>query len=155
MQNHEYQENPDLIAHAKITRNSASEGMVLLKNESVLPIQPNLDVALLGVTSYQFIEGGTDSGDVNEAYSVFLEEDLTNAGFEINKKGKEVYQSHKLENVKGFEKSEGLNALFNPFAPFENRIYARPIESNCRFFRYWNSSLKKKCGRRRRSYLKR
>ena len=119
MQNYRYQENPDLQAHAKITRNSASEGMVLLKNESVLPIQPNLNVALLGVTSYQFIAGGTGSGDVNEAYSVSLEEGLTKAGFEINQKGQEIYQSHKLENAKGFEKPEGLDALFNPYTPPE------------------------------------
>ncbi len=119
MQNYEFQENPDLKAHAQITRNSAAEGMVLLKNDDVLPLNSKMNVALLGVTSYEFIAGGTGSGDVNEAYTVSLEEGLTNAGFSINKSAKEMYDKHKEANPEGFKKPEGMQAIFSPFTPPE------------------------------------
>jgi len=119
MQNYDYQEQPDLEAHAQITRQSASEGMVLLKNKGALPLTNVKNVALLGVTSYEFIAGGTGSGDVNEAYTVSLEEGLANAGFEINQKGKEAFAMHKAANPEEFKKPEGTEAIFSPFTPPE------------------------------------
>ena len=119
MQNYSYQENPDLEAHARVTRNSASEGMVLLKNNDVLPLKETMNVALLGVTSYEFIAGGTGSGDVNEAYIVSLEEGLKNAGFLINQQGKKVFEKHRASNLEEFKKPEGMDALFNPYIPPE------------------------------------
>ena len=119
MQQFDYQENPDLETHAAITRRSASEGMVLLKNEGVLPLSSSKNVALLGVTSYEFIAGGTGSGDVNEAYTISLEEGLRNAGFQINQAGKEAFDAHKAANEEGFVKPEGMEAIFSPFTPPE------------------------------------
>lgn len=117
MQNYKYGNNPDLEAHAKITRSSASEGMVLLKNESALPIPKAKNVALLGVNSFDFIAGGTGSGDVNEAYSISLEEGLRNAGFKMNTAAKNIYESHKKNNSKEFIKPEGMKAMFTPYFP--------------------------------------
>lgn len=119
VQNDKYENNPNLKAHAKITRQSASEGMVLLKNNQALPIQNTRNIALLGVTSYDFIAGGTGSGDVNEAYTVSLEEGLENAGFEINEVARSIYESHKAANEEAFVKPEGINAMFNPYTPPE------------------------------------
>lgn len=117
MQGYAYSEKPDLKAHAAITRKSASEGMVLLKNEATLPLAQNLNVALIGVTSYDFIAGGTGSGDVNEAYTVSLEEGLQNNGYTINEVAKKTYQDHKAANEEAFKKPEGMNAMFSPFTP--------------------------------------
>ena len=111
--------NPDLKAHAEITRQSASEGMVLLKNEHTLPIIKAKNIALLGVTSYDFIAGGTGSGDVNEAYTVSLEEGLKNAGFEINEDTKKFFEAHKSANEEKFVKPLGMNAMFQPYNPPE------------------------------------
>jgi beta-glucosidase len=116
---HTFSNNPDLKAHAKITRESAAEGMVLLKNENALPLDAALNVALLGTTSYNFIAGGTGSGDVNEAYTVSLEEGLANAGYEINSTAKAAYNTHKNANLEAFKKPEGMDAIFNPFTPPE------------------------------------
>ena len=119
MRSYAYGDNPDLAAHAKITRESASEGMVLLKNEDVLPLKNNLNVALLGVYSYDFIAGGTGSGDVNEAYTISLEKGLSNTGFSINPLAKQTYEQHKASHPKEFEKPEGINAMFDPYLPPE------------------------------------
>lgn len=117
MLNHTYKNTPDLKQHAEITRQSAAEGIVLLKNEEVLPLQKNKNVALLGITSYDFIAGGTGSGDVNEAYTVSLEEGLQKAGFEINKLGKSIFEKHRQNNEEKFVKPEGVDAMFNPYLP--------------------------------------
>ncbi|WP_456377323.1 beta-glucosidase [Lutibacter sp.] len=117
MQNYQFGNNPDLKEHAKITRKSASEGMVLLKNENTLPIRNAKNIALLGVTSFDFIAGGTGSGDVNEAYSVSLEEGLKNTGFQINSTAKNIFENYKKNHLKQFEKPEGIKAMLTPYAP--------------------------------------
>jgi beta-glucosidase len=117
MQGYEYSNNPDLDAHAAITRQSAAEGMVLLKNDQALPIRDAKNIALLGVNAYEFIAGGTGSGDVNEAYTVSLEEGLTNAGFTINEAARYSFGTHKANNPEAFVKPEGINAMITPYDP--------------------------------------
>lgn len=129
MQNAEYSNNPDLEAHAAITRQSAAEGMVLLKNDNTLPITEAKDIALLGVTSYEFIAGGTGSGDVNEAYTISLEQGLENAGFVINEEAKEIFASHKQANAESFVKPEGFNAMFTPYDPPEIPFTPEQLQS--------------------------
>lgn len=117
MQRYVNSNNPDLKAHAEVSRQSAAEGMVLLKNEGALPVAAGKNVALFGVTSYDFIVGGTGSGDVNEAYSVSLEDGLKNAGFQVNEKAKSVFEAHKAANQKAFKHPEGLDAMTHPYNP--------------------------------------
>ena len=56
-------------AHIQLSREAATEGMVLLKNDNnALPIQKNGSVALFGPGQIDFIKGGWGSGDVKSAY---------------------------------------------------------------------------------------
>lgn len=128
MQNYSFGNNPDLKTHAQIARQSAAEGMILLKNENSLPLQNAITVALLGTTSYDFIAGGTGSGDVNEAYTISLEEGLQNAGFKINSVGKGIFEEHKAANQEAFVKPLGLDAIFIPYTPPEMNFTSAQLE---------------------------
>lgn len=70
------------LLHREISRQVAAEGMVLLKNDGVLPLTQSR-IALYGAGARMTIKGGTGSGDVEERYSVNVEMGLKNAGYEI------------------------------------------------------------------------
>lgn len=91
---YKYSNNPDLAAHAKITREVACEGMVLLKNDNTtLPMQ-NGTVALFGNSCYDILVGGSGSGNVNRKYKVSLLEGMENAGFTADKTIAKAYTDY-------------------------------------------------------------
>ena len=95
-------ESPDLKAHAKVCKKVADEGVVLLKNNSAaLPMSKDNEIALFGVTSYDFIAGGTGSGNVNRPYVVDLMSGLTNVGFRLEPELDAFYKDYmKAEAVR-------------------------------------------------------
>lgn len=102
---YEFSNHPDLKAHAAITRASSAEGMVLLKNEGLLPLKNNLkNVAVYGCTGYDVIAGGTGSGNVNRAYTVSLIEGLRNSGYTVDETVLNRYRAYLQSEAK---KEEG------------------------------------------------
>lgn len=91
---YKYSGEPDLKAHAAITRQSSTEGMVLLKNNAALPIRGLKTVALFGVNSYDFMSSGLGSGAVNVGYSVDMVTGLKNIGVATTPQLTEIYQNY-------------------------------------------------------------
>lgn len=125
-----YSNKPDIQAHAQLTRETAPEGMVLLKNDAwqmkdktsekaVLPLDKSMKrVALFGITSYMFYAGGTGSGDVNKPYVVDLQEGLQKAGLQPDDTLTTVYTKYKEFGM------EELEAEMGPLSP--NKFFPRP-----------------------------
>ena len=135
-QGYKYSNKPDLKAHAAVTRQSAVEGMVLMKNEKlemsneklaapVLPFGENIkNVALYGCTSYDFIAGGTGSGNVNHAYVVSLVDGLKNGGYTVSDELKTAYEQYiadakaaREKQLDEMAKKDPKNAMLVKFLP--------------------------------------
>jgi len=91
---YKFSNKPNMKANAEITRQSSTEGMVLLKNDNVLPIRDLKTVALFGVCSYDFLSGGLGSGCVNVPYVVNMIEGLKNIGVTTTPTLTNIYQKY-------------------------------------------------------------
>ena len=94
--NYPYTNKPDFEAHAAITRQSAAEGIVLLKNNGALPWKGGKikTVALFGENSYDFLSGGTGSGCVHPPYVVDMLTGLKNAGINSSATLTDIYRKY-------------------------------------------------------------
>lgn len=128
-----YSDAPALQANAAIARRAASEGVVLLKNETqTLPLANTQKLAVFGNTSYELISGGTGSGDVNEAYTVSLVEGLKNNQFAFDQQLQDHYLTHiKSERAKQPKKKFFFDALppLTEFLPDE-KLLAKLVAAN-------------------------
>jgi len=94
-QNYPASNKPDFKAHAAITRQSACEGIVLLKNNGTLPWKGGIKtVALFGENSYDFLSGGTGSGCVHPPYVVDMLEGLKNVGISSSTTLTDIYRKY-------------------------------------------------------------
>ncbi len=126
-----------------LARRAAAEGMVLLKNDGLLPLHRQARIALFGGGAVYTVKGGTGSGDVNERESVSICQGLINARFDIVSKEwlndyKARYQAARLkwrDLIWGDGSEERLRDFFqiyttNPFYTPDGRpLEKRDIEA--------------------------
>ena len=117
---YKFSNKPDLKAHAAITRQAAAEGSVLLVNQNdALPVSADKikNVALFGVTSYDYVSGGTGSGDVNEEYTVSLYDGFKNAGFNVDETLNGLYTKIIADQKEEFGKKDSMVFRFKSQNP--------------------------------------
>ena len=93
-QGYRYSNKPDLKAHAKLVHEATAEGLILLENNGVLPLKDVKKVALYGTGSYDFIAGGTGSGNVNKAYVRNVAEGFKANGIEVDADIQQWYEQY-------------------------------------------------------------
>ena len=119
-------QTPDLEAHAKVCKTVADEGVVLLKNEkATLPVSREQEIALFGTTSYDFIAGGTGSGDVNRPYVVDLMTGLSNFGFKLEPEVDAFYKNFMADEAIRRKRIDGNNKWY---IDRERAIEVIPVE---------------------------
>ena len=81
-------------------------------------------MALYGCTSYDFIAGGTGSGNVNHAYVVSLVDGLKNGGYTISEEMKNAYEQYiadakaaREKQLEEMAKKDPKNAMLVKFLP--------------------------------------
>lgn len=105
-----YSNQPDLVGHAKVSRRAAAEGSILLKNtDAALPVKKDAKVALFGNHAYATLLGGTGSGEVNEAYTISINQGLDAASIHLDTDLNAAYKAYiRLCNISNPERKNVL-----------------------------------------------
>lgn len=107
---YKYSEAPDLASNAQASRKIAEEGIILLENEgNSLPIATTQKIALFGITSYDFIAGGTGSGDVHRPYVVDLKQGLAQSGYNLDQNVDAFYKAYMADEKLRCDRINGDN----------------------------------------------
>lgn len=89
-----------LAADSAAGKEAAGEGIVLLKNNSELPLQSGSKVTLLGVTSANILYGGGGSGAVDTSTVPTMKTALEASGFEVNPQMWDFYTTGAAKDIK-------------------------------------------------------
>ncbi len=89
-----YTNKPNLDEHAKIAYEAGSEGVVLLKNESILPLPEKAKIAIFGTGQIETIKGGTGSGDTHPRYVINIVQGLMESGLKVDERLLRIYEEY-------------------------------------------------------------
>lgn len=114
--NYNTEESPREAKSREIAYQAACEGVVLLENKGVLPLEAK-EVALFGYGAAHTVKGGSGSGDVNERHSISILEGMEAAGYSITsmdwiRKLDEAIEIAKKNQIKDTLKSFKDGGLF-------------------------------------------
>lgn len=117
------------LMHGRLARELAAEGMVLLKNEGMLPLELSAPIALFGSGADKTVKGGTGSGDVNNRDNVSIYRGMKEAGAVITSEGWLLDYKNCYEDARNKWKEkilEDAKKVDNPFDAYAANPFALP-----------------------------
>ena len=118
------------VLHGRLARKAAAEGIVLLKNEGILPLKKNIAVAVLGCGAEKTVKGGIGSGDVNNRKNVSIYQGLKEAGVKIVSKDWISDYHNRYEQAREAWKEKVLEEakkVDNPFDAYADNPFEMPL----------------------------
>ena len=117
------------IRHRTLAREAAVEGIVLLKNEGVLPLSTASAIALLGSGAEKTIKGGIGSGDVNNRENISIYQGMKEAGVTITSEDWLEDYEERYKNARNVWKEkilEDAKHVDNPFDAYASNPFILP-----------------------------
>ncbi|MCD6562908.1 MAG: glycoside hydrolase family 3 protein [Thermoproteales archaeon] len=115
-QGYKYSNKPDLDDHAKISYEAGAEGLVLLENRGVLPLDKNERIALFGTGQIETIKGGTGSGDTHPRYVINILSGLDLKGFRIDRELSNRYKKY-VDEMRQKDEYKPKGVPWSPIIP--------------------------------------
>lgn len=115
--------------HREFARKAAAEGMVLMKNDGLLPLDAGAPVALFGCGAVKTVKGGTGSGDVNNRETVSIFQGMKDAGAVVTSEGwlKDYEGCYDRARMAWKEKVlEAVKRVENPFDAYAANPFSLP-----------------------------
>ena len=146
--------NPEISVcekkHSSFAEKAAEEGIVLLKNENILPISLSASVALLGIGADKTVKGGIGSGDVNNRQNITIYEGMEESGIRITSRDWLDDYEHRYQKARLIRKEKILEEakhVNNPFDAYASNPFIMPegrpvseMDIHCAFSRISVSS---------------
>ncbi|MBU3841155.1 MAG: glycoside hydrolase family 3 C-terminal domain-containing protein [Candidatus Ruminococcus intestinipullorum] len=115
--------------HRELARELAAEGIVVLRNDQILPLKVSKPLALLGSGAGKTVKGGIGSGDVNNRQTISIYEGLLDAGAVITSNSWLKQYSNCYQNAREVWKEKILEEakhVDNPFDAYASNPFALP-----------------------------
>lgn len=117
------------LDHARLARKASAEGMVLLKNENLLPLKVPMSIALFGGGAVCTVKGGIGSGDVNNRENISIYRGLKTAGAVITSEDWIADYKNRYEATRTAWKErvlEDARHVENPFDAYSANPFSMP-----------------------------
>ena len=117
------------LAHSHLAREMAAEGMVLLKNEGLLPFKEDIHIALLGAGAAKTVKGGIGSGDVNNRENITIYRGLKESGIFLTSEGWLLDYNQRYDAAREEWKKkilEDAKQVENPFDAYSANPFVLP-----------------------------